>query len=56
MKVRVRFYAQLRDITGPGELEIDLPEQSTAADLLGLLYRERPALQAHESLSCPLRL
>ena len=48
MKVRVQFYAQLRDLVGMRELELELPDGATVRDLLGQLYAERPALGAHD--------
>jgi molybdopterin converting factor small subunit len=49
MKVRVRFYAQLRDAAGTSELDVDLPERSTIADLLESIYGQRPGLRAHDA-------
>jgi len=48
MKVRVQFYAQLRDLVGMRELEVELPQGATAGDLLMQLYAQRPALRAHD--------
>ncbi len=49
MKVRVQFYAQLRDLIGMRELELELAEGATVRDLLEQLYGERPALGAHDN-------
>jgi molybdopterin converting factor small subunit len=49
MKVRVQFYAQLRDLIGIRELELELPDGATIRDLLEQLYAERPALRRHDS-------
>jgi MoaD family protein len=49
MKVRVQFYAQLRDMVGMRELEVELPGGATVRDLLERLYAERPALGAHDN-------
>ena len=49
MKLRVQFYAQLRDLVGMRELELVLPEGATVRALLEKLYAERPALRAHDS-------
>ena len=38
MKVRVKFYAVLREITGLKETDIELPEGSTVTDLLEELF------------------
>jgi MoaD family protein len=48
MKVRVQFYAQLRDVVGIRQLELDVPEGATVRDLLEQVYGERPALRAHD--------
>jgi molybdopterin converting factor small subunit len=47
MRVRVQFYAQLRDLTGIRELDVDLPERATVRDLLERIYSQQPALRAH---------
>lgn len=49
MKVRVQFYAQLRDLVGMRELELELADGATVRDLLEQLYAERPALRAHDN-------
>jgi MoaD family protein len=49
MKVRVQFYAQLRDLVGMRELELDLADGAAVRDLLEQLYAERPALGAHDN-------
>jgi len=48
MKVRVQFYAQLRDLIGLRQLELELPDGATVRDLLEQLYVQRPALRAHD--------
>jgi molybdopterin converting factor small subunit len=48
MKVRVQFYAQLRDLTEIRELELNLSEGATVRDLLEQVYAQRPALRAHD--------
>jgi sulfur-carrier protein len=48
MKIRVQFYAQLRDLAGTPHLEIELPERSTTRQLLERIYRQKPALRAHD--------
>jgi MoaD family protein len=48
MKVRVQFYAQLRDLVGMRELAIELPDGATIRDLLDQIYAQRPALRAHD--------
>ena len=49
MKVRVQFYAQLRDLVGMRGLELELPDGARVRDLLEQLYAERPALRAHDN-------
>jgi MoaD family protein len=44
MKVRVQFYAQLRDLVGVRELDVELVEGATVRDLLEKIYADRPAL------------
>ena len=48
MKVRVQFYAQLRDLIGLRQLDVDLPEGATVRDLLERTYSQQPALRAHD--------
>jgi len=48
MKIHVQFYAQLRDLIGIRELEVDLSEGAAVGDLLDQLYAKQPALRSHE--------
>ena len=48
MKVRVQFYAQLRDLIGVRELEVDLSEGATVRQLLEQIYTQQPALRSHD--------
>ena len=48
MKVAPHFYAQLRDVVDEEELDIELSEEATVADLLNQLYAKFPALRAHD--------
>lgn len=48
MNVRVQFYAQLRDLAGAQELDFDLPERSTVAELLEKIYEQKPALRSRD--------
>jgi MoaD family protein len=48
MKVRAQFYAQLRDLVGSREMDIDLVEGATVGDLLDQIYAQQPALRAHD--------
>jgi molybdopterin synthase catalytic subunit len=45
MKVRVQFFSRLRDLTGKAEIYSDVPEGTTAADLLERIYSTTPALR-----------
>ena len=45
MKVQVQFFSRLRDLAGVSEMELEIPERTTAADLLEMLYAETPALR-----------
>jgi MoaD family protein len=48
MKVRVHFYAQLRDLAGIRERDVDLAEGATVRDLLDEIYAQQPLLRAHD--------
>lgn len=48
MKVRVQFYAQLRDLIGMRVLEVELAEGATVRDLLEKIYAHQPALRPHD--------
>jgi molybdopterin synthase sulfur carrier subunit len=48
MKIHVQFYAQLRDLVGTGELDIDLDEDATVHDLLAKIYAQQPVLRPHD--------
>jgi len=47
MKVRVHFFAQLRDVTGLSELDLKLQPDATVAEMLEDIYQLKPALRAH---------
>jgi sulfur-carrier protein len=49
MKVQVRFYAQLRDLIGNHELELEVPEGATVRELLEKIYARKPALRPHDT-------
>ena len=48
MKVRVQFYAQLRDLTKTESADVDLGGSAKVSDLLENLYQRFPALRAHD--------
>ena len=45
MKVRVQFFSRLRDLVGAPEMDFEVPERSTAAELLEFIYVQTPALR-----------
>ena len=45
MKIHVQFYAQLRDLVGTRQLDIDLLEGATVHDLLAEIYSQQPTLR-----------
>ncbi len=48
MKIHVQFYAQLRDLVGMRELDLDVAEGATVRDLLEEIYAHQPALRSHD--------
>jgi MoaD family protein len=48
MKIHVQFFAQLRDLVGTRELDVDLAESATVHDLLEKIYAQQPALRPHD--------
>ncbi len=44
MTTKVEFYSVLRDITGAHEIEVNLPDGSTIAVLLGGIFTQYPKL------------
>jgi molybdopterin converting factor small subunit len=48
MKVRMQFYAQLRDLIGSREMDVDLAEGATVGDLLEKIYGQQPDLRSHD--------
>jgi MoaD family protein len=48
MNVRVQFYAQLRDLAGASELNVDLPDKATVGDLLAKIYEKAPTLRSRD--------
>ncbi|HEU0274687.1 MAG TPA: MoaD/ThiS family protein [Candidatus Udaeobacter sp.] len=48
MRVRVQFYAQLRDLVGKREIDVDLAEGPTIRDLLDEIYTQQPKLRSHD--------
>jgi molybdopterin converting factor small subunit len=45
MKVHVQFFSRLRDLAGRSEMDLEVPVEGTAVDLLDLLYSQTPALR-----------
>ena len=48
MKVRAQFYAQLRDLVGSREMDVDLAEGATVGDLLDQVYAQQPKLRPND--------
>ena len=48
MKVPVQFYAQLRDLAGISEMEVEIPSGATVNDLVQAIYQRAPALRAQD--------
>ena len=48
MKIRAQFYAQLRDLAGTPEIDVDLVEGATVRDLLEQVYAQQPKLRPHD--------
>jgi MoaD family protein len=48
VKVRVQFYAQLRDLLGLSVVDVDLAEGASVSDLLQKIYERFPALRAQD--------
>jgi MoaE-MoaD fusion protein len=48
MNVRVQFYAQLRELIGVNELDVEIPQSATVRELLEKIYAQKPALRAHD--------
>lgn len=46
MKIKVRFFAAYREITGKKEIEVQVPSGTTVGDLLASLVKENPRLAA----------
>jgi MoaD family protein len=48
MKVRAEFYAQLRDLVGNREIDVELAEGATVGDLLDQIYAQQPKLRPQD--------
>ena len=48
MNVRVQFYAQLRELIGVEELDLELSQGATVCELLEQVYARQPILRAHD--------
>ena len=47
MKVRLRFFAALREIAGSDQLELEIPPGTSAAGLWEMLLTDYPKLSAY---------
>jgi molybdopterin converting factor small subunit len=45
MKVHVQFFSRLRDLAGTAAMDLEIPERTTAANLLEIVYAKAPALR-----------
>jgi molybdopterin converting factor small subunit len=45
VKVHVQFFSRLRDLAGATSTELEVTGETSAADLLELLYSKTPALR-----------
>ena len=45
MKLHVQFFSRLRDLAGVSEMDLELPDATTVAALLDILYARTPALR-----------
>ena len=48
MKIQVHLYAQLRDLAGVSELNVDLCERATVGELIERIHELKPALRIHD--------
>jgi molybdopterin synthase sulfur carrier subunit len=48
VKVRVHFYAQLRDLVRTQDADVDLVDDATVSNLLAQLYQRFPTLRAQD--------
>ena len=46
--MRVQFYAQLRELMGVQDLELELSQGATVRELLEKIYAQKPALREHD--------
>ena len=45
MKVHLQFFSRLRDLAGSPAMDLEIPDGTTAGDLLTKLYSDTPALR-----------
>jgi molybdopterin converting factor small subunit len=45
MNVHVQFFSRLRDLAGVSEMELEVPETTSVAELLVIIYSHTPALR-----------
>jgi molybdopterin converting factor small subunit len=45
MKVHVQFFSRLRDLADMAAIDLEVPERTTAADLLEIVYHKTPVLR-----------
>jgi molybdopterin synthase sulfur carrier subunit len=45
MKIHVQFFSRLRDLAGVSDIEMEVPDRTTAAGLLEMIYEKTPPLR-----------
>ena len=50
MRVRVRVFSALRSRFGSSEVEVEVPDNATGAELLDLLVAEHPSFAPYRSI------
>lgn len=45
VKIHVQFFSRLRDLVGAAEMDLEVPEGTTATELLETIYSRTPALR-----------
>ena len=46
MKVHVQFFSLLRDLVGTADMILEVPEPTTVADLLEIVYAKTPQVRS----------
>lgn len=51
MKIKLRFYSEFREITGKGEMEIEIVDGATIRDVMELLKEKYPEIREMERIT-----